>query len=123
MPEYGAHLPGTVAPFTMQTSATVVGGRLVAASGNNTVANAGAAATNVLGVAAHDAPSGEKVAVWPLAGVVHEVTGAGVVAAGDNLAAGAAGVVAPIAAGTFTQLVGVAVAGAADGATVRFLGR
>lgn len=122
MPQYTAHHSGNTAPVTLQASATVVGARLVSASGNSTCANSGAAATAVIGVAAHDAANGEKVAVWPLQGVVHEVTGAGVVAAGDLLATGANGTVAAIGAGTFGQVVGKALAGAADGATVRFIG-
>lgn len=123
MPEYSPRFAGTTAPITQQASATVTGGRLVENTGNNTVGPAGAASTKVIGVAAHDAASGQKVDVWPLPGLVHRVTGAGAISAGDNLAAGAAGVVAPIAAGTFGQLVGVAMAAAADGATVHFMGR
>lgn len=123
MPQYGGKFVGTTAPITFQANATVIGGRLVEVVGNGLVAPAGAASVKVVGIAAHDAASGAKVVVWPLPGLVHEVTGAGAIAAGDNLAAGAAGVVAPIAAGTFGQLIGVALAAAADGATVRFIGR
>jgi len=123
MAEYTPRFPSVNAPITQQASATVVGGRLVENTGNNTVGPAGAASTKVVGVAAFDAASGQKVDVWPLPGIVHRVTGAGAINAGDNLAAGAAGVVAPIAAGTFQQLVGVAIAPAADGATVHFMGR
>lgn len=123
MAEYTPVFPNVTAPITLQASATVTGGRLVEVTGNGTVGPAGAASVKAIGVAATDQASGAKVQVWPLPGVVHEVTGAGVIAAGDNLAPGAAGVVVPIAAGTFGQLVGVALAAAADGATVRFLGR
>lgn len=123
MAEYTPVFPAVYAPITLQASATVTGGRLVEVTGNGTVGPAGAASVKAIGVAATDQASGAKVQVWPLAGVVHEVTGAGAIAAGDNLAPGAAGVVAPIAAGTFGQLVGVALAAAADGATVRFIGR
>jgi ornithine cyclodeaminase/alanine dehydrogenase-like protein (mu-crystallin family) len=122
MPQYTPHHSGNTAPITSQASAAVIGARCVSASGNNTVANSGAAAVTVLGIAAHDAVTGDKLAVWPLQGVVHEVTGAGVVAAGDLLATGANGTVAAIGAGTFGQVVGKALAGAADGATVRFIG-
>jgi len=123
MAEYGPVFPTGGAPITMQASANVTGGRLVEVTGNGTVGPAAAASVKALGVACTDVLSGQKVQVWPLPGVVHEVTGAGAIAAGDNLASGAAGVVAPIAAGTFGQLVGVALAAAADGATVRFIGR
>ena len=123
MPDYTPVFDNTTAPWTMQASATVTGGRLVESTGNGLAGPAGAASTKVLGVAATDCAVGFKFVVWPLAGLTHEVTGAGVIVAGDNLAAGALGVVAPIAAGTFAQLVGVASAGAADGAIVRFVGR
>lgn len=123
MAEYSPIFTNGTAPWTLQASATVTGGRLVESTGNGTVGPAGAASTKVLGVAAFDAASGAKVDVWPLAGLTHKVTGAGAISAGDNLAAGAAGVVAPIAAGTFQQLVGVADRAAADGAIVRFVGR
>lgn len=113
------------APITMQASATVTGGRLVENTGgtaNGTVGPAGAASTKVVGYAAYDAASAAKVDVWPLAGNVFEILCTGTVAAGDNLAAAVNGTVAPIAAGTFGQLVGVALTGATD-ATIRFMGR
>jgi hypothetical protein len=124
MAEYTPVFSTGGAPISMTTSAAVVGGRLVEVTNSNTVGPAGAASVKVLGVAAFDqAIVGAKVDVWPLPGVVHETTASGAVAAGDNLAAGAAGVVSPIAAGTFGQLVGVAVAAAADTAICRYLGR
>lgn len=123
MPEYTPVFTNGTAPWTLQASATITGGRLVEASGNGTVALAAAASVKVLGVAAHDAASGAKVDVWPLAGLTHKVLGTGAIAAGDNLAAGANGVVAAIAAGTFGQLVGVADRAAADATVVRFVGR
>lgn len=113
------------APMTMQASATVTGSRLVENTGgtaNGTVGPAGAASVKVVGYAAFDAASGAKVDVWPLAGNVFEILCTGTVAAGDNLAAAVNGTVAPIAAGTFGQLVGVALTGATD-ANIRFLGR
>jgi hypothetical protein len=112
------------APWTLQASAAVVGGRLVEVTGNGTVGPAGAASVKVLGVAAYDqATVGGKVDVWPLAGLTHRVTATGAINAGDNLAAGAAGVVAAIGAGTFGQLIGVADRAAADTALCRFVGR
>ncbi len=123
MPEYSVVFPTGSAPITLQASTAVTGGRLVESTGNGTVGPAGAASTKVLGVAAYDAATGVKVDVWPLPGVVHEVTASGAIAAGDGLAAGAAGVVSTIGAGTFQQLVGVALAAAADTAICRFIGR
>jgi hypothetical protein len=121
--EYTPVFANGTAPWTLQASATVVGGRLVETTGNGTVGPAGAASLKVLGVAAHDAASGAKVGVWPLAGLTHKVLGTGAIAAGDNLAAGAAGVVAAIGAGTFGQLVGVADRAGADATIIRFVGR
>jgi len=123
MADYTPVFANGTAPFTQQASATVTGGRLVENTGNGTVGPAGAASVKVVGVAATDAANGAKVQVWPLPGLVHEVTGTGALNAGDNLAAGAAGVVAAIGAGTFAQLVGTVLIGAADAQTVRFLGR
>ena len=74
-------------------------------------------------MAAYDAASGTKVDVWPLPGVVHETTASGAIAAGDGVIAGEAGVVSTIGAGTFQQLLGVALAAAADTATCRYIGR
>lgn len=123
MAEYTAVFAGNMAPITLAASATVTGGRLVEVTGNGTVGPAGAASTKAIGVAATDAASGAKVQVWPLPGIVHEVTASGAIAAGDGLIAGAAGVVSTIGAGTFQQLIGVALAAAADTATCRFIGR
>jgi hypothetical protein len=123
MPEYTPVQANGTIPQTYQASGAVTGGRLVEVTGNGTVANAAAASVKVLGVAAYDAATGAKVAVWPLAGCSHRVTASGAIAAGDNLAAGANGTVAAIAAGTFGQLVGVADRAAADTALARFTGR
>lgn len=117
-------VPGS--PMTMQASAAVTGSRLVENTGgtaNGQVGPAGAASVKVVGYAAFDqATVGGKVDVWPLPGNVFEILCTGTVAAGDNLAAAVNGTVAPIAAGTFGQLVGVALTGGTD-VNIRFLGR
>lgn len=123
MADYTPVFTNGTAPWTLQASATVTGGRLVEVTGNGTVGPAGAASVKVLGVAAADTASGFKVDVWPLAGLTHRVLGTGAINAGDNLAAGAAGVVAAIGAGTFGQLVGVADRAGADATIIRFVGR
>jgi hypothetical protein len=79
-------------------SATITGGQLVAVSGVSTVAPAGANATNVLGVAAFDAASGDLVTVF--AGGVQELVTTGTVTAGDIVVAAAAGTVSTLAAVT-----------------------
>lgn len=126
MAEVTPEFANNTAPFTMQVSAAVTGGRLVENTGgtaNGTVGPAGAASTKVVGWAGNDqATVGGKVPVWPLPGLIFKVLCTGTVNAGDNVAAGAAGVVAAIGAGTFGQLVGVAITGATDN-TILVLGR
>lgn len=123
MADYTPINSGGAIPFTSQASGTITGGQMVMVSGNNTVTVATDAVTTVVGVAAHDATSGKKVAVWPLNNVTHEVIAAGAVTAGDILNVGAvAGTVKAIAAGTFGTKVGKALAGAADTALCRFIG-
>jgi hypothetical protein len=124
MADYTPVFTGGKVPFTSQTSAAVTGGQLVIPTGNSTCGPAGAAAVNVLGVAAHDAALGAKVTVWPLPGVTHEIVSTGTIAAGDRLVSGAAGVAA---AGGATpaqdSVVGTAEVAATGGALVRFIGR
>jgi hypothetical protein len=124
--EYTPVFANGTAPWTLQASATVTGGRLVETTGNGTVGPAGAGSAKVLGVAANDAATGGKVAVWPLAGCTHKVLGTGAIAAGDTLAAGAAGVVATLAlaaAADAGKIVGVADRAGADATIIRFVGR
>lgn len=126
MSDYTPIHSGGAIPFTSSASAGIVGGQIVAASGNHQVAPAGAASVAAVGVAAHDALTGAKVTVWPLTNVMHEVTSTGTIAAGDTIVTGAAGVAAQTAAATAAAagtVIGKAVAGATGGAVVRFIGR
>lgn len=113
-------------PFTLTASATITGGQILENTGASTVGPAGAASVKVVGVAAHDAASGARVTVWPLANVLHEVTSTGTIAAGDGIAAGASGVAATVAVATGAAagtLLGIAQTAATGGAKVRFVGR
>jgi hypothetical protein len=113
-------------PLTLTASAAITGGQLLENTGASTVAPAGAASVKVAGVAAHDAASGARVTVWPLANVVHEITSTGTIAAGDGIAAGASGVAATVAVATGAAagtLLGIALTAATGGAKVRFVGR
>lgn len=113
-------------PLTLTASATITGGQILENTGASTVGPAGAASTKVTGVAAHDAASGSRVTVWPLANVLHEITSTGTIAAGDGIAAGAAGVAATVAVATGAAagtLLGIAQTAATGGTKVRFLGR
>lgn len=125
MADYTPIHTGGAIPFTSQASASITGGQVVIASGNYTCAPAGAAATAVIGVAAHDALSGAKVTVWPIKGVTHEITSTGTVAAADGVVTGAAGVVTTASIATAAAagtLIGKALNGATGGAVLRFIG-
>ena len=118
MPEYVPVFTGEVKPAVFTTSAAVTGGRVVAVSGNGTVAHAGAASTVACGVAAFDAASGARVTVWPLEGVVHELEAASAITAAGGVQTAANGQVDPvttsIAAGSAAgTLIGTAMTTAA----------
>jgi hypothetical protein len=118
-------------PFTLTASAAITGGQLVTASGAGTAAPS-TTGDHSVGVAAHDAPNGGRVTIYPLSGNMHElpVQNTLVVAAGGAVVAGTAGTIGPgstlgaaAAAGT---LLGIALTGGTGnaGGTVkaRFIG-
>jgi hypothetical protein len=130
-------LPGQ--RITMQASGAIAGGDLVVVSGSGTVAKASAlASTAFVGVAGHDATSGQKVTVI-CSGTVHESIADGTVTAGDQLTTTATAnrqvksLPAADVTGTPTQgtintginnaraLIGVALTTAADNALVRWM--
>jgi hypothetical protein len=116
--EYAA--PGDRLTFTAAaaiSSATYA--PMVELTGNRTVNVTGAASTKVVGVCINDpainGPASVAVeGVWPCLAV-------GAIAAGDNLASAAGGGVAPIGAGTFGQLVGIALEAIANGQVGRVM--
>jgi hypothetical protein len=125
------YLPG--AAITSTASGTVVGGDLLAVSGNGTVAKTATLADpKFVGVAAFDAVSGAKVTLYGR-GPVHESVADGAVTAGDLLtttntgnrqvktlaAAGASYVQAE--ANATRAVIGVALTTAADNAKVRWM--
>ena len=116
-----------VKPYTATTSGAVVGGNVLVQSATGTVAVAGADSTLVAGVAAHDAPSGGKVSVWPIEGCTHELVASGAIAALAGVVTDAAGqvktatIATAAAAGT---LIGTAATTAAGSPLkLRVLGR
>lgn len=126
MADYTPVFTGGAVPKTMQASGTIVGGTFVSVAGAGLVSTSGAASTNILGVAAHDAASGAKVTVWPIKNVTHEIASTGTIAAGDGITSGASGVAATVAIATGAAagtLVGTAESAATGGALVRFTGR
>lgn len=90
-------------PFTLTTSADVVGGRVLIVSGAGTCSHAGdnAVAATLIGVAGTDALSGEKVVIYPLKGAVHKLTAGAAVAAGAAVGTLAAGKVDDASANKF----------------------
>lgn len=122
MADYTPVYSGGAVPWTATTSAAVTGGRLAAVSGNDTVAHAAADSAVVVGVFAHDAASGARVSIWPLANTLHEITAPGAVAQGVAIVAAANGEVAAAAAQTGLTLLGVSLKAKTDG-KVRFVGR
>lgn len=105
--------PGSTIPST--ASAAITGGQLLEVTGSSTVGPAAAASTKCVGVAAFDVASGGRVTIH-CGGVQRIVAATGGVTAGDIVAAGAAGTVAPIGAGTFGAKIGIALTTAAAGA-------
>ena len=110
--------------FTTTASAATTGGQNVEVTGDNTVGPAAAGSIKVVGQALHDAASGAGLTVYG-DGAIREAVAAGAVTAGQRLKAAAAGKVAAYVDGTdaATLVLGVALAGAADTATVRYQAR
>jgi hypothetical protein len=132
MSDYSPVYSGGTLPFTMTASGAVTGGTPVVAvaASPGVVAAAGATSALCIGVAAHDAASGARVSVWPLANVIHEVAvvAAGTVTAGDGVVTGASATVQTAPTSIATQaaagtLIGIALNTATAPAKVRFIGR
>lgn len=116
MPNYAPiYAPGESPVYT--ASAAITGGQLLEVTGSGTVGPAGAASTKCVGVAADDYANGDRVTIRS-GGVQRILAAAGGVTAGDILAAGAAGTVAPIGAGVFGTKIGIALTTAAAGVAV-----
>lgn len=114
------NLPGKA--FTSQASATITGGQVVFVSGSGTVAPATTAANIIVGVAAFDCASGDKVTVFGR-GTVHKLTASGTVTAADLVEAAAAGAVATHTIGTNdARVFGIALTTATTGNVVEIMG-
>jgi hypothetical protein len=103
---------------TGTASATITGGQLLVVSGNGTVGPAGASGPAVIGVAAFDAASGDRVSYFPR-GKVHVSTASGAITAAARVDAGAAGTVASASAALTN--IGIALTTAADTALVEWM--
>jgi hypothetical protein len=124
MGDYTPLYTANLLPHTSTASAAITGGQLLEVTGAGTVGPATASSVKVVGVAAHDTPSGGRVTVHPIASVIHEfVAGSGGVTAGQPVRVGAASnAVLPVSAGTTGTQVGVALNSAAGAALVQVLG-
>ena len=126
MAEYTPKLALQGGPFTSQASATIVGGQFVGVSGVNTVGPAAAGSLVVVGVAAHDAATGAKLAVFPLKMIHESVAGVGGITAGNPIKVGATADVAVLwVTGTDSAaaFLGIALNTAIATATFRWIGR
>jgi hypothetical protein len=126
MADYSPVYANGVAPYTATTSAAVVGATLLEASTTGAVATAGALSLKCVGVAAHDAPSGGRVTVWPLSGVVHEIVHTAGGTVGDTIVAAASGLLGsatPATAAAAGYDLGIALTTAGAAAKLRFIGK
>ena len=96
---------------TFNTSAAVVGGRLVAVTGDLTVGPAGADSAAVVGVASVDTIVGDAVTVYTRPSGVQRLVASGAIAAGVKVISATAGKVATISTGT--NPIGIALEAAA----------
>lgn len=107
--------------ITLKASADITGGQVVEVTGAGTVGPAGANSTKVVGVAGFDAAINDYVTVY--AGGVQNCTSAGVITAGDLVAAAASGNVATNAAPAAGVQIGIALStttGASQAVRVQF---
>lgn len=118
-----------LASWTSTASATITGGQLCTASGNGTVAPS-TTGDHSVGVAAHDAASGQRVTLYILGGQIHELTiqGSVVIAAGNDIIAGTTGTInkgtlgTDAAAGTLLGICLVGGTGGSGSGKARFIG-
>ncbi len=121
MPGVLQHDAGYVWPDTpdriydgLTASATITQGQVLEVTGSGTVGPAGAASTAVCGIAVAGAASGAPVRVFLFGGAWNSAA-SGAITAGARVAAGAAGAVQTIGAGTFQQQIGTALTTASGG--------
>lgn len=122
MADYSPVVADGAAPFPMTAGAAITGGQVVYVTADRTVTPTSATTQRAIGVAAHDAPSGGRVTVWPLPRVVHESVNnnAGSFVIGHPVIAGAsAGVDFPAGADLATKLAAAAAAGTLIGLCVK----
>jgi hypothetical protein len=101
--------PGKAVTFA--ATADVIGGRLVAVTGNRTVGPAGADVAVVVGVAGFDALAGENVTVYTRPTGVQQLVASGAIVAGAKVISAAAGKIATAGAGV--NPIGIALEAAA----------
>lgn len=102
---------------TLKASGSIAAGRLVAVSGDGTVATAGADSVVVVGVASVAAVTNDNITIY--CGGVQSLVAAGAITAGDAVECAAAGAVATGSGTTYATYVGIALTTAADTAQVR----
>lgn len=98
--------------ITCETTADVIGGRLVEISGVRRVAHAAADSVKVFGAAANDTKTGDDVLV--LRGGVQKLVASAAIVAGARVKAAAAGKVVTVGAGETGIGLAISAASAAD---------
>lgn len=106
--------------FTLNASATITAGQVLAISGSGTVAPAGAASSAVAGVALDDCANGAPC-TFLTCGPVMTGTASGGITAGAQVCTAASGAVQTIGANTAFTVLGVAVDTVSNGQSVRWV--
>jgi len=126
MADYSPVYANGIEPFTSTAASTITGGTFVEAATTGAVQVSGTASTKVVGVAAHDAVTGQRVTIWPLPGVVHEIAHTAGGTVGDCITSLSTGLCASTTVGTAAAAgtdLGTALTTAAATALIRFIGR
>jgi hypothetical protein len=109
-------VPGNEVTFT--ATADVIGGQLVALTGQMTVGPAPALSTRIVGVAAFNAAAGSRVTVF-IGQLIHETVASGTIAANTDIVSAAGGLMQ--ARGAATVRHGFSLTSAVNGGLVRWM--
>lgn len=108
--------------FTGTASAAITGKQALRVSGDGTLAPATQASHLIVGIAGQDAAASGDKFTWFPRGIIHRLTAAGAITAGDVVEGAAAGAVATHTQGTNdVRVFGIALTTAADTATVEIM--
>ncbi len=98
--------------ITLTAGAGITGGKTLIVSDQETVTHAGGVDDKFVGISAFDAASGAQVGV--ISGGVHELAASGTINDGDLVTTAASGAVAAFSGTTYSTIIGIALADAAN---------